>query len=154
MKRNVLLVTRSGNELIGLIEEAARKTGRGLKKANSTQPTPQILSVGLEDVDLAIVEMDASLHSIAIVEALNCLAAAPPVIALIKADEAEATPIVRRYGATAYLTKPFSADELATLMDKVCASAWQNKSLSCDKWGHVRAPATLTSPPDLTPVLT
>jgi hypothetical protein len=35
MNRNVLLVTRSGNDLIGVVEEAARKTGRGLRKVNN-----------------------------------------------------------------------------------------------------------------------
>src|SRR5262245_36273480 len=35
MKRNVLLVTSNGNDLIGVLEEAARKTGRGLRKANN-----------------------------------------------------------------------------------------------------------------------
>jgi len=136
------------------VDEAAGKTGRCLRKADSCRQTFEVLNVGLDDVDVVIVEVDASLHSIAILEALNYSKAAPPAIALIEVDEAEATHIVQRHGAAACLKKPFGADELATLINKVCGSAWQKKSLSCDKWGHVCAPRILNSRPDLTPVLT
>jgi AmiR/NasT family two-component response regulator len=68
-------------------------------------------------------DIAASLHTLALLEALNYSEAAPPVIALIEVDEAEATPIVQRQGAAACLRKPFGADELATSIDKVCASA-------------------------------
>jgi hypothetical protein len=94
MKRNILLVTSSANNLVGAVGEAARKTGRGLRTADSCRQTFEILSSGLHDVDLAIVDIATSLHSLAILEALNYSEAAPPVIASIEVDEAEATPIV------------------------------------------------------------
>ena len=153
MKGNVLLVTSGGTDLVSTVGEAVRKTGRSLRKADSCRRTFEILSLGLEDVDLAIVDIGASLHSLAILEALNYSDTAPPVIALIEVDEAEATPIVQRHGAAACLKKPFGADELATLIEKVCASTCRNKMVTCDKWGHVRTPNVRSSQRKLIPNL-
>lgn len=52
-------------------------------------------------------DVATGLHSLALVEALNYSEAAPPVIAIIEVDEAEATPIVQRHGAAACLRNPF-----------------------------------------------
>ena len=82
MKRNILLVVNGNSELNNRVAEAATKTGRKLKKASSTRKTFEILGLGLDDLDLAIVDVDPSLHSMAILEALNYSEAAPPVIAL------------------------------------------------------------------------
>ena len=137
MKGNVLLVTSSANDLVGVVGQATKKTGRDLRTADTCRQTFEILSSGVNGIDLAIVDIAATLHSLAIVEALKDSEAAPPVIALVEADEVETTPIVQRHGAAACLRKPFGADELATLMYKVCASARRNRAVTCDKWGHV-----------------
>jgi two-component system C4-dicarboxylate transport response regulator DctD len=138
MEPNVLLVA-DDHELSVTVAAAARKTGHALRTASSTRNTFEILELALDDVDLAIVDADPSLHSVAILEALNDLDAGLPVIALTEVDEAEAAPILQRHGAAACLKKPFAAEELATLIRKVCACGCRNRPLSCDKWGHVRA---------------
>ena len=152
MKRNVLVVVSSNNYLARIVTQAARQTGRGVTMADSTQQIFKMLSLGLVNVDIVILEICASLHSLAILEALSYSQAAPPVIALVEVDEAEATPIVRRHGAAACLRKPFGTDELATLIDKVYASACQSNSLTCDKWGHVLARKLRKSQPELAPM--
>ena len=138
MKRNILLVTNGGDDLNATVTEAARKTGHGVREGSTSRNTFEILGADLDDVDLAIVDVDPILQSLAILEALNDSEAAPPIIALVDMDEAEATPLVQRHGAAACLRKPFGADELASLIERVCASACQKKPLSCDRWGHVR----------------
>src|SRR5512133_1119946 len=153
MKANVLLVA-DDDKLNTKVAEAARKTRHGIRNASSSRDTFEILGLGLDDVDLAIVDVDPSLHSVAIVEALKYSEAAPPVIALTEVDEAEAAPILRRHGAAACLKKPFGVDELAALIQKVCACGCRNRPLSCDKWGHVRASAIRNSPRELTSNLT
>ena len=152
MKRNVLVVVSSNNYLARIVTQAARQTGRGVTIADSTQQIFKMLSLGLANVDIVILEICASLHSLAILEALSYSQAAPPVIALVEVDEAEATPIVRRHGAAACLRKPFGTDELATLIDKVYASACQSNSLTCDKWGHVLARKLRKSQPEFAPM--
>jgi DNA-binding response OmpR family regulator len=149
MKANVLLVA-DDDKLNTKVAEAARKTGHGIRNASSSRNTFEILGLRLDDVDLAIVDVDPSLHSVAILEALNYSEAPPPVIALTEVDEAEAAPILRRHGAAACLKKPFGVDELAALMQKVCACGCRNRPLSCDRWGHVRASAIRNSPCELT----
>lgn len=152
MKSNALLVTNIENGLSTVVAEAARQTGRGLKEANSTRRTFEILKLDLDDVDIAVVEVDAGLHSLAILEALSYGPAAPPVIALIDVDETEATHIVQQHGAAACLKKPFGSEELARLIDKIYAFACQNNSLTCDKWGHVFGRKLGRSQPGLTSI--
>jgi hypothetical protein len=152
MKGNVLLVTSADSDLIGVVETATRQTGRGLKTANSARKTFEILDVGLDDVDVAVVEMDASLHSVAVVEALNGLPAGPPVVAIIGPDEAEAIPILQHRGTSACLTKPFGIQEFATLINELCAAARAKRPPSCDQWGHVCGSGAPHSHLELTPV--
>ena len=149
MKANVLLVA-DDDKLNTKVAEAARKTGHGIRNASSSRNTFEILGLRLDDVDLAIVDVDPSLHSVAILEALNYSEVAPPIIALTEVDEAEAAPILRRHGAAACLKKPLGVDELAALIQKVCACRCRNRPLSCDQWGHVRASAIRNSPRELT----
>ena len=138
MKSNILFVANGDADVEAAVADAARKTGRGIRKASSSRQTFEILSLGLEDVDLAIVDLDPSLHSLAILEALDYSQAAPPVIALTKLDEAEVGPIARRHGATTCLRKPFAADELAMLIENILASIREAEPESCDQWGHPR----------------
>jgi DNA-binding response OmpR family regulator len=149
MRPNVLLIA-DDQELSAAVATAARKTGHGFRTVSSSRNTFEILGVELDDVDLAIVDVDPSLHSVAIVEALNDSDAGPPVIALTEIDEAEANPILRRHGAAACLKKPFGVDELAKLIRKVCTCGCRNRPLSCDKWGHVRALGIRNSQRELT----
>jgi DNA-binding response OmpR family regulator len=149
MQANVLLVA-DDDELNTTVAEAATKTGHGIRNASSSRNTFEILGLGLDDVDLAIVDVDPNLHSVAILEALNYSDAAPTVIALTEVDEAEAAPILRRHGATACLKKPVGVDELAALIQRVCAGGCRNRLLSCDRWGHVRASPIRNSSRELT----
>jgi DNA-binding response OmpR family regulator len=149
MEANVLLVA-DDDELSATVAAAARKTGHGLRTASSSGNTFEFLGLGLDDVDLAIVDVGPSLHSVAILEALNDSDAGPPVIALTEVDEAEAAPILRRHGAAVCLKKPFGTDELATLIQKVCAGGCRNRPVSCDRWGHVRASGIRNSRRELT----
>jgi len=151
MKRNVLLVSNSDNGLGSMVEEAARQSGRGLKRANSARGTFEILKLGLDDVDIVVVVIDASLHSLAIGDALSYCHTAPHVIALIEGDDTEATHIVQRHGTAACRKKSLGAEELARLMNKIRASDWQNQPLTCDKWGHVHVPSDTRVTSSLTP---
>ena len=130
MKRNVVLITNCGNE----------PANRGAKRDQNTDRRSQrfdVLSLGLDDIDLAIVDVGVNLQSLAIIEALTHTKPAPPVIALVDGKNAKATPELQRHGAAACLRKPFCADELARLIEVVCAHTSQEPS--CDKRGHVRS---------------
>jgi DNA-binding response OmpR family regulator len=119
----------------------ARQRATGKAKADSKENTFDILSLGLDDINLAIVDLGADTQSLAIVEALTHTKPAPPVIALVDGKDPEAMPLLQRHGAAACLKKPFCADELARLIEAVCASTSREDLPSCDKWGHARAPS-------------
>ena len=114
MKRNVVVITNYGDSLSHEATEG---------KSRPPQSTFDVLSLGLDDIDLAIVDLGANLQSLAIVEALTHSEPAPPVIALVDGKDPEAIAELHRHGATACLTKPFCADALARLIKVVCASA-------------------------------
>ena len=131
MKRNVLLLT---NCPVDRLAPGQNETGKG----DDQQPTFDILSLALEDIDLAIVDLGgASAQSLSIVETLSHRHPAPPVIALVDEQDAKAIASFREHGAAACLKKPFKADELARLIEFVCASTPPTHEASSDKWGHV-----------------
>lgn len=135
MKRNVVVITNYGSDL-------TNQGAGGEVKTDRAQNTFDILNLALTDIDLAIVDLGASLPTLAIVEALTHSKPAPPVIALVDEEEPEAAiPLLQGHGAAACLKKPFCADELARLIEAVCASNSHDESPSCDKWGH--PPASL-----------
>jgi DNA-binding NarL/FixJ family response regulator len=126
VKRNVVLITNYGHDLTS-------QSATGEVKTDRAQNTFDILSLGLDDINLAIVDLGADTQSLAIVEALTHTKPAPPVIALVDGKDAEAMPELHRHGAAACLRKPFCADELARLIELVCASTSHEDSPSCDK---------------------
>jgi DNA-binding NarL/FixJ family response regulator len=132
VKRNVVLISNYGKNLTNQSATNEVKTDRG-------QSTFDILSLALHDIDLVIVDLGANMQSLAIVEALTHTKPAPRVIALVDGNNGEAMPELQRHGAAACLKKPFCADELARLIEVVCASTSREVSSSSDKWGHVSA---------------
>jgi DNA-binding response OmpR family regulator len=126
VKRNVLLITNYGGDLTNQGTSGEVKTDRA-------QNTFDIVSLGLDDINLAILNLGADTQSLAIIEALTHTKPAPPVIALVDGKDAEAMPELHRHGAAACLKKPFCADELARLIEAVCASTSHRDSSSCDK---------------------
>lgn len=116
MKRNVVLLTSCELDLAHPADVPHGKT-------DQTQRTFDVLNLKLDDIDLAIVDLGATSHSLGIVEALTHSEPAPRVIALLDAKDAEAIPELQRCGAAACLKKPFCADELARLIEFVCRSA-------------------------------
>jgi DNA-binding NarL/FixJ family response regulator len=125
VKRNVLLVTNSGNVSGRAGTEDQAETDR---KENAVD----VLSLALHDIDLAIVDLGASMQSLAIVETLSQREPAPPVIALVEGHDPNAMSSLHQHGAAACLEKPFNADELARLIEVVCASTSHHNNPSCE----------------------
>lgn len=117
-------------------------TGRvGASDAKTTrkEDTVDVVSLALEEIDLAIVDIGTGVQSLALVETLSHREPAPPVIALVEGDDPKAIAALQQHGAAACLKKPFKADELARVIQLVCASTSRDNAPSCDKWGHDRA---------------
>ena len=120
MKRNILLVADGDIESDLNIVDAAARTEHGVRRA-STQSRPwQILRRNLKNIDAVLVDLDKYSNALPIVEALGCSENMPPVIVLTSPQMAATA---YRHGATVCVTKPFSVDELVSVIDNVCLHA-------------------------------
>jgi DNA-binding response OmpR family regulator len=115
MKRNILLVANGDIESELDIVDAATRTAHGVRRA-STQSRPwQILRRNLKNIDAVIVDLGKHSQALPIMEAFGCSENMPPVIVLTSPQMAATA---YRHGATICVTKPFSVEELASVIDK------------------------------------
>lgn len=128
MKANVLLIANSETFSIGVVSEAAVRSGRGLQHASSSRDACQILSFGLEDIGVIIIDLEPGIHSLSILEAISYCKTAPPVIGVAGFAKSDMTFLAHRHGAAVCLNKPFNAAELASVMDDVCLAASQRRN--------------------------
>jgi DNA-binding NtrC family response regulator len=117
MTTNVLLVADGdiGSDLT--VVDAAARTGRRVRRASTHMRPFQILRAGLDDADAVIVNLDEHSQALCIIEELGCSADMPPVIVLTTSKMA---PVASRHGATVCVLKPFTASELAAIINEVC----------------------------------
>ena len=120
MTTNVLFVANGdiGSDLT--VVDAAARTGRRVRRASAHMRPFQILQAGLADTDAVVIDLDKRSHALSIIEELGCSEDMPPVIVLASSKMA---PIARRHGATVCVTKPFTAGELASVINEVCVHA-------------------------------
>ncbi len=135
MEREILLIANGDADSNAIVEAVAKQTGRCLRKVSSTRQAFEILATDMGNVDVAIIDLDPGVHSLAILEAIGGHPIAPPVIVLTSLEKSEVTPIVSRHGAVVCLRKPFQHAHLADAIELCLA---QPRSISCDVWGHPR----------------
>jgi DNA-binding response OmpR family regulator len=120
MKTNILLVANSDIESDLEVIDAAARTTHGVRRASAQSRPSQILRRGLDNFDAVVVDLDNQDRALSIVEALGSRENTPPVIVLTEPNMA---PIAYRHGATACVTKPFTAGELASVINNLCLHA-------------------------------
>jgi DNA-binding NtrC family response regulator len=135
MKGNILLVADSESDANAIIAEAAKQSGRGVRKVSSQQQAFQVLSTATDEIDLAIIDLDLGLHGLALLETLGANESDLPVIAITSQEKSEADMIAYRHGAAACVSKPFTASQLLSVIEQAFSS-WKPHKLSCDLWGH------------------
>jgi len=117
MKRNILLVANGDIDSDLQVIDAAARTAHGVRRASTRSRPSQILRRKLDDLEAVIVDLDEHTQALSIVEALGCSENKPPVIVLTTAKMA---PAAYYHGATVCVIKPFSARELASIINSVC----------------------------------
>lgn len=120
MKRNILLVADGDIESDLDIVAAATRTTHGVHRISKQSRPWQILRRNLKNIHAVIVDLDKHSQALSIMEALGCSENMPPVIVL---TSPRMTATAYRHGATICVTKPFSVEELASVIDNVCLHA-------------------------------
>jgi DNA-binding response OmpR family regulator len=146
MKRNILLVADGDIESDLDIVDAASRTEHGVRRASARSRPSQILRRNLKNIDAVIVDLEKHSQALSIVEALGCSEDMPPVIVL---SDPKMSPLAYRHGATVCITKPFSTDELASVISSVCLYAHRLGVEHPLEAISIRTPkASLRAPPD------
>lgn len=136
MKANALLISQKASDSDGTIAQAVSRAGFALLQATDAKSAFELLRHGLPEIDLVIIDVDPGIHSMAVLEAITSLKAAPPVIVVTGLEQSEMEPIARGHGAAACLGKPFTTAEILARIDEVCPANTGSDSWNCDAWGH------------------
>ena len=120
MKTNILLVANGDIDCDLQVIDAAARTAHGVRRASTRSRPSQILRRNLGDLEAVIVDLDEHTQALSIVEALGCSENKPPVIVLTNSKMA---PVAYHHGAAACVIKPFTAGELASVINNVCLHA-------------------------------
>lgn len=114
MKAPVILLFTNDPFVGRVVEDAVLETRHGLRRICTSHDAFQTLQEGIDDADLAIVDLDPGMHGTALLEAM---ADRLPVIVITSLEENYLQPIASRRGARACLAKPFSAERLAKVIE-------------------------------------
>lgn len=114
MKSPVVLLVSNDPAVVQPVQEALPAIRHGLRIVRSTQEAFRQLQHFGEEFDFAIIDLDPGLHGSALLEAIS---GRVPMLAVTSLEENYMDPIVRRHGAFASLSKPFTADRLAFLVN-------------------------------------
>ncbi|HSP64381.1 MAG TPA: response regulator [Pyrinomonadaceae bacterium] len=136
MKTTALLLVDSDSTSGALVSQAAAETGHQLIQAHTSHEAFCIIERGLEDVAAIIIDLDPGVHGLAVLEAIDICATTPPVIVLTGLEEVCMCGIAFARGAAAWIAKPFSAEKLAEIIEKVIDPAWRLDTYTSDLWGH------------------
>jgi DNA-binding NtrC family response regulator len=118
MKANALLIAKETSDSNAAIAEATARAGLVLLKATDAKRAFEVLR-GAEEIDLAIIDIDPGIHSMALLETITSHETAVPVIVVIGFEHSDEMPIARRHGAATCIAKPFTAAELTARIEDV-----------------------------------
>jgi DNA-binding response OmpR family regulator len=135
MKENVVLLVDADGDSVGIVLEAAARTGHTARLAKTSREAFEILKREIRRLDIVIVDVDPGAHGLALLEAISGCAERPPIIVVTALEETYMKPIAAEHGAAACLGKPIRIETLKSTLDAV--SAKKSRTLTCDRWGSL-----------------
>ena len=116
MKTPIVLLFSCDPLVERAVQEAVLSTRHGLREVRNSPDAFEVLQNQCADVDVAIIDLDPGMHGAALLEAAS---ERLPVIALTSLEENYMTPLVKRHGALACVSKPFEPETLAAVIERV-----------------------------------
>jgi DNA-binding NtrC family response regulator len=135
MKRSVVLLIDADADTSSSVLEAASLTNLDVRFARTSRDLFQMIQAGLDDVAVVVLDVDPGVHGMAVLEALDAWASAPPVIVTSSLEESYLRPVALAHGATECLGKPIGMERLTTAIEKFSATP-EARGCRCDAWGH------------------
>jgi len=135
MKRNVVLLIDADADTSGATLEAARIAGLDVRCARTSRELFEMIQAGLDDVAVVVLDVDPGVHGMAVLEALDAWALAPPVIVISSLEESYLRSVSLAHGAKECLGKPIGMERLTTAIKKFSRPS-EARSCRCDAWGH------------------
>jgi DNA-binding response OmpR family regulator len=139
MKENIILLVDADGDSLGVVLEAAARTGHTARLVKTSREAFDILKREIRRLDIVIVDVDPGVHGLALLEAISGCAERPPIIVVTALEETYMKPIAAQHGAAACLGKPIRIETLKSTLDAV--SAKTSQILTCDRLGFlIRSP--------------
>jgi DNA-binding response OmpR family regulator len=144
MKENVVLLVDADGDSVGIVLEAAARTGHTARLAKTSREAFEILKRDIRRLDIVIIDVDPGAHGLALLEAISGCAERPPIIVVTALEETYMKPIAAEHGAAACLGKPIRIEKLRSTLDAV--SARRSQMLTSDRWGFLIPPPVRKRP--------
>ena len=138
MKTKSLLLIDGDSDSAVALALAAGRSGREIVRAFSSHEAFCILEHGMDELDAIVIDLEAGVHGMTVLEEIEITPATPPLIVLTDPNEPCTMGIAAVRGAALCLAKPVTATQLAAAVKQVCDPARQVAAHSCDAWGHLR----------------
>ena len=135
MKRGVILLVDADGDSASLVGAAAGLLHFDLRFTRTSRDFFELLGNGLGDVAVIVVDVDPGVHGMALLEALDAWAPAPPVLVISSLEEAHLRPVAIAHGAEECLGKPLSLERVKNAIAKL-AQVSETHPCRCDLWGH------------------
>ncbi len=140
MKKNIILLVDADADVASVVLEMASQIGHSVRLAKTSRDAFKVLKNEIDDVDIAIIDVDPGAHGMALLEAICGREERPPVVVLTALEEIYMEPIAERHGAAACLGKPVSIERLKSTISQIP----RRRPVVSDAWGHLREQRSLT----------
>jgi DNA-binding NtrC family response regulator len=136
MRENLILLVDADADSVGDVLEAAAQTGHAVRLVKTSRDAFKILHDAIDQIEVAIVDVDPGAHGLALLEAITGREERPAVIVLTALEETYMKPIAAQHGAAACLSKPISVAKLKSTVNQLPRVAARKRTPSSDAWGH------------------
>jgi DNA-binding NtrC family response regulator len=136
MRENLILLVDADADSVGDVLEAAAHTGHAVRLVKTSRDAFKILHDAIDQIEVAIVDVDPGAHGLALLEAITGREERPAVIVLTALEETYMKPIAAQHGAAACLSKPISVAQLKSTVNQLPRVAARKRTPSSDAWGH------------------
>jgi DNA-binding NtrC family response regulator len=138
MHKKAILLIDADADAVGVVMEAAARTGHEVRLARTSREAFQILRNEIHQLDVVIVDVDPGAHGLALLEAVSGRDEKPPMLVLTGLEETYMQSIAAGHGAANCLGKPFSIEKVKGALDQIFERT--SCKQTCDRWGHVCSP--------------